>query len=318
MPMQMPTFPAAQQAQIIRAHQRDLIHVSSLREQAENILRSWLGSRWLTRYDKEIELLVKGLYYGLTTGRAVQTLGEEYTDIWTHPSRARTRRLQASLILLPTLPPYLLARLGPLLSARHLYVKDFLGHCVNVLEVASELNLTIFYLRGQYYDLVRRIMRMPYVSVVPEDPHTRPPSYSLLGVFILMRLMYRLISFLRSRRPTASDGKQRQPSHHAAEEPHIDDRPVSSLLQIADPESDPAPRAEEDEYTILDVESIPSDVRAARICTLCLEERTGTCATECGHLFDWECIYGWGREKSECPLCRQALDLTRLLPIYNL
>jgi hypothetical protein len=28
---------------VVRAHQRDLIHVSSLREQTENILRSWFG-----------------------------------------------------------------------------------------------------------------------------------------------------------------------------------------------------------------------------------------------------------------------------------
>ena len=29
----------------VRAHQRDLIHVSSLREQTENILRSWFGEQ---------------------------------------------------------------------------------------------------------------------------------------------------------------------------------------------------------------------------------------------------------------------------------
>jgi len=54
-----PTFPPAQQAQIsvsvvwpfcshadcisVRANQRDLFHVASLKEQAEDVLRSWLG-----------------------------------------------------------------------------------------------------------------------------------------------------------------------------------------------------------------------------------------------------------------------------------
>jgi hypothetical protein len=61
--------------------------VSSLREQAENILRSWFGgpplprificdlsspctgTRWLTRFDKEVELGVRLAYHALTTGR---------------------------------------------------------------------------------------------------------------------------------------------------------------------------------------------------------------------------------------------------------
>jgi peroxin-10 len=60
--------------------------VSSLREQAESVLRSWLGqfsyislaygahnertgTRWLTRWDKEVELAVKLIYYGLSVGR---------------------------------------------------------------------------------------------------------------------------------------------------------------------------------------------------------------------------------------------------------
>ncbi|KAG5735672.1 hypothetical protein E4T56_gene6400 [Termitomyces sp. T112] len=101
------SFPSAQQAQIIRANQRDLYHVSSLRDQTESVLRSWLGTRWLTRWDKEVELLVKLAYYGITTGRAMQTLGEEYTDIWqsslhTPPSfRSRT-----SLVLLSALSAF--------------------------------------------------------------------------------------------------------------------------------------------------------------------------------------------------------------------
>jgi peroxin-10 len=98
----------------------------------------------------------------------------------------------------------------------------------------------------------------------------------------------------------------------------IDDRLVSTMLESVDPESTPAKPAEEDENTILDVSSIPASVRAGRTCTLCLEERTDSCATECGHLFCWSCVVGWGREKAECPLCRQGLNLTRLLPIYNL
>ena len=77
----------------------------------------------------------------------------------------------------------------------------------------------------------------------------------------------------------------------------IDDRRVTSMLEVANQDDAPVVPAEEDEGTILDVSRIPPAVRASRNCTLCLEERTASCATECGHMFCWNCIVGWGREK---------------------
>jgi peroxin-10 len=70
---------------IVRAHQRDLIQVSSFREHTEDVLRSWIGqcsytimivviiipntgTRRLARWLPELDLFVKLAYYGLTTG----------------------------------------------------------------------------------------------------------------------------------------------------------------------------------------------------------------------------------------------------------
>lgn len=321
----VPIFPAAQQAQIIRAHQRDLIHVSSLKEQTESILRALLGSRWLTRYDKEVDLLVKITYQALTTGRAVQSLGEEYTDIWPHPGRIRIPHIRAALILLPTLPVYILARMAAMLPSMNGRLRGIVKDTTNALEVLMEINLAVFYLRGTYYDLIKRGLGMRHISAIPEDPHTRPPTYSLLGVLILVRLLYRGINVLRTRSSNHAPVDLASNSSGGAEavysvddNPHIDARPISSLLNTVEADSAITFSAEEDKLTVMDMKAIPQEIRAGRTCTLCLEERTASCATECGHLFCWTCIYGWGREKSECPLCRQSLDLTRLLPIYNL
>jgi peroxin-10 len=273
---------------------------------------------------------------------AIQTLGEEYTDIWQHSSlaeRVPSYRARAALILLPTLPSYVLARWGSVLVNLEPRIATILRALPTIFEISSEINLAIFYLRGTYYDVAKRLLGVRHVrsasiehqilwltiwpyqlSSLPKNPHTRPPSYSLLGMLLAIRLLYRLISFVRSTAKSSSEkSKGKQPiTSSQSTETYIDDRPVSSFLGPVDPEGEPAKPAEEDERTILDVASISSAMRARRNCTLCLEERTDSCATECGHLFCWSCIVGWGREKAECPLCRQSLNLTRLLPIHNL
>ncbi|KAJ7630464.1 hypothetical protein FB45DRAFT_990492 [Roridomyces roridus] len=318
--MSVPSFPPAQQAQIIRANQRDLFHVSSLKDQLETVLRAWLGwfhtllsvrrlnlsgTRWLSRWDKEVDLLVKLGYYSLTTARATQTLGEEYTDIWQYSASERTlppsRFKPSSTTRLDDIYPD---------NGRHSALRKRLKSLPGVLEVLGEINLAVFYIYGTYYDLVKRILGIRKVSSTPPNPHVRPPSYSLLGVLLGVRLLYRLVTFLRTKL------EQRESSN--THETFLDERPVSMFLGPVDPEGEPAKPAEQDERTMLDVSSIPDALRAGRNCTLCLEERTDSCATECGHLFCWSCIVGWGREKAECPLCRQSLNLTRLLPIYNL
>jgi peroxin-10 len=46
-----------------------LVGVVCVSDLATSVLSRCIGTRWLTRWDKEIELLVKLGYYGLTTGR---------------------------------------------------------------------------------------------------------------------------------------------------------------------------------------------------------------------------------------------------------
>lgn len=133
------------------------------------------------------------------------------------------------------------------------------------------------------------------VTSIPENPQIRPPSYSLLGIMIAVRLLHRLISFVKESHMEADTSGKRSVALDLNSQ-FLDDRPISSLLDIH-PESEMAKTAEEDEGTALDFSLIPESSRASRSCTLCLEERTDSCATECGHLFCWNCIVGWGREK---------------------
>lgn len=94
-----------------------------------------------------------------------QTLGEEYTDIWLHSSRERRRpspRLRAALILFPTLPSYLLSRWGSSISQASL-IGATLRKLPTAMEILSEISLAIFYLRGTYYSIVKRLLSIKYV-----------------------------------------------------------------------------------------------------------------------------------------------------------
>ena len=225
--------------------------------------------------------------------------------------RPPSRKLRIALVLLPTLPSYFAAKWGSALPQGTIIRK-----IPSFIEILAEVNLAIFYLQGTFYHLTRRILRTRYVrldlcnlsvkasdiwkiAVVPPNPNARPPSYSLLGILLAIRLLHRLFTFLRSLRAENEPAKSAKGKRLAdnSHETYVDDVPVSSMLGPYDPDEQPVVPAEEDERTILEVANIPPAMRASRNCTLCLEERTSSCATECGHLFCWPCIVGWGREK---------------------
>lgn len=94
---------------------------------------------------------------------------------------------------------------------------------------------------------------------------------------------------------------------------YIDSRRVTEILERQVEDSETPSDAEADEFTSLHVAGINPGLRVGRRCALCLEERTATTSTECGHLFCWSCIVGWGDEK----VCSFYSDYDTVLNILS-
>jgi peroxin-10 len=228
-------------------------------------------------------------------------------------------------------------------------VSAILSKAPELLVSLYSINLAIFYIRGRYHTITQRLLRTSYISTVPPNPNVRQPSYALLGVLVLARLTHSLYLAMkdavvdaRKQLNEKASGKlseyseQIRPLDPMPEDSiYLDNTPVAEIMahqvdedldfgepfllsgEVAIPYTR-LDRAVHDKHTILDIDSLEKEVRYSRKCTLCLEERTAPAVTECGHVFCWTCIVGWGREKPECPLCRQGLDVKTLISVYNL
>ncbi|CAB0040070.1 unnamed protein product [Trichogramma brassicae] len=52
-------------------------------------------------------------------------------------------------------------------------------------------------------------------------------------------------------------------------------------------------------------------------CQLCLE-KIPNATTPCGHLFCWTCLSEWVRARNRCPLCRESVTSSRIIPLMNM
>jgi E3 ubiquitin-protein ligase RNF5 len=54
-------------------------------------------------------------------------------------------------------------------------------------------------------------------------------------------------------------------------------------------------------------------------CFICLDNAKKPVVTQCGHIFCYDCLHNWLRGRSEytCPVCKNGVDLTKVIPLYT-
>lgn len=202
--------------------------------------------------------------------------------------------------------------------------------------------LAAFYFSGTHYELAKRLLRLRYVfsREVPASPDRA--GYELLGVLLAVQLAVQAYLHVRSNLLSSSSdgGAQRERERVGFQGGTVDvslshDNSYSdnntllmtsgssssssnqdSKLDLSAATHTPPTAGSTPRFDLADP-GLMGYIRGdqQRKCTLCLEELRDPAATQCGHVFCWECIGDWVREKPECPLCRRDAMAQHILPL---
>jgi peroxin-10 len=193
---------------------------------------------------------------------------------------------------------YLLQHLDSLTSPSHFYA----------------LSLATFYFTGAYYHLSKRLWGLRYVFTKQIGDSEQRVGYEVLGVLLVLQMTMQGIVHVRD----TIQSFQNENEKTVAVPIEKEQQNKQQLPSIQNPPSIPTlATAETARYDLVEdpaaISWIPEGQH--RKCTLCLEQFKDPSVTTCGHVFCWTCVRDWVREKPECPLCRQEVLPSKILPV---
>jgi len=302
-------FPFAEQADIIRASQKDEFYKHALSTNFFDVVRQMLGPGSAMQWKEELQVFSDMIYYVLTTLRGRQSLGEEYCDVMQVQGDRLTPLVsweRLSLVLVMVLVPFgfnkLIHKLTALSRPQFQYslpphlqqrrtqrwvlpenyrvsLEKYLPQIIAFLNIMGRVHIAVFFFSGVFYEFTKRIMNVR--NIFNREYVEERPRYAILGVLIFLQMIISLFIFVKQAlRP-------------------------AKLSQLE----------ENSESVDLQIQQLVSSTNR---CSLCMDIRKNPTSTSCGHLFCWECIVEWCNNKSECPFCRTPQKMNDLMCVYGI
>ncbi|KAL2828767.1 Pex12 amino terminal region-domain-containing protein [Aspergillus cavernicola] len=350
-------YPFATSPDIIRSHEKDAFLTAKLASQAQSIIRTLRGARFVHTNSEAIKHLTELLYFSLTTLIGNRTLGEEYCDLvqleddtlqlpsisrrvgyilssilvpWTlqrilpaFRQRLRTKlersitrqqmKAQQTKVTINSPPKHIPKRRSFLTRLRvQKYILEHLDSITSLSPIYA-LSIATFYFTGSYYHLSKRLWGIRYVFTKKLEDNEQRVGYEVLGVLLVLQIAVQSILHVQK----VSVGLQQEDQNVLAESAGSSRQEDTLGRSIEHPSSLPVLPASSARYDLSeDPHAIPwIPTGQQRKCTLCLDPFKDPSVTTCGHVFCWTCVCDWVREKPECPLCRQEVLVSKVLPL---
>lgn len=207
------------------------------------------------------------------------------------------------------------------------YVLENLGGITSPSLVYA-VTLAVFYFSGSYYHLSKRVFGLRYIFTKRLAEGEQRVGYEVLGVLLVMQMlvqgwmhvretMRKLSAESLEKEKTALGGEIKDQASLVTDPAEGEEGIRGTISKTRIELTTHTPNlGDEPRYDLKDTTMMGwIQGKQLRKCTLCLEEMKDPSATTCGHVFCWTCIQDWVREKPECPLCRQAVLGSHVLPL---
>ena len=284
-------LPRASALDVLRAQQKDGVHVQALRDALFDAVRAVCGSSTALRVQRTCDTAAAALYALLAAviPRA-QTLGEEYCALAPAPAVAPARRALA-LLLGAAVAPVAASATSSSSSDGSGASRGAAAAALlrRVVAVAVWAHAALLYAgRAHQADVAHAALGIDTVALRPVSNSSSGASGSgamrVLAGLAALRVVAAVPGVVRDLRGVLRGGGG------------------------ADEEDEDEERRKQEEEA--EAAGVPT-------CTLCLGPRREAAATGCGHVFCWECLVRALATTPECPLCRAPQTPEDVVRVYN-